>query len=67
MISDDVSPEIERLIHVVIKSMVEKTNSNLKTPIGFRQVYMEACKLKTNYKYDYSKLRNTSTCKRYFT
>ena len=31
MISDDVSPEIERLIHVVIKSMVEKTNSNLKT------------------------------------
>ena len=47
MISDDVSPEIERLIHLVIKSMVEKTNSNLKTPIGFRQVYMEACKLET--------------------
>ena len=56
MISDDVSPEIERLIHLVIKSMVEKTNSNLKTPIGFSQVYMEACKLETNYKYDYSDL-----------
>ncbi len=56
MISDDVSPEIERLIHVVIKSMVEKTNSNLKTPIGFRQVYMEACKQETSYKYDYSSL-----------
>ena len=56
MISDDVSPEIERLIHLVIKSMVEKTNSNLKTPIGFNQVYMEACKLEPNYKYDYSDL-----------
>jgi hypothetical protein len=56
MISDDVSPEIERLIHLVIKSMVEKTNSNLKIPIGFRQVYMEACKREPNYKYDYSDL-----------
>jgi hypothetical protein len=56
MISDDVSPEIERLIHVVIKTMVEKTKSNLKTPIEFRQVYMEACKQETNYKYDYSNL-----------
>ena len=56
MISDDVSPEIERLIHLVIKSMVEKTNSNLKTPIGFNLVYMEACKLEPNYKYDYSDL-----------
>ena len=56
MISDDVSPEIGRLIHLVIKSMVEKTNSNLKTSIGFRQVYMEACKLEPNYKYDYSDL-----------
>ena len=56
MISDDVSPEIERLIHLVIKSMIEKTNSNLKTSIGFRQVYIEACKLEPNYKYDYSDL-----------
>ena len=56
MVSDDVSPEIGRLIHIVIKSMVEKTNSNLKTSIGFRQVYMEACKLESNYEYDYSDL-----------
>jgi len=56
MISDDVSPEVRRLIYLVVKGMIEKTKRNLKTSIRFRQVYMEACKMDTNNKYDYSNL-----------
>ena len=56
MISDDVSPEVRRLIYLVVKGMIEKTKRNLKTSIRFSQVYMEACKMDTNNKYDYSNL-----------
>jgi len=56
MISDDVSPEVRRLIYLVVKGLIEKTKRNLKTSIRFRQVYMEACKMDTNNKYDYSNL-----------
>jgi len=56
MISDDVSPEVRRLIYLVVKGMIEKTKRNLKTPIRFSQVYIEACKMDTNNKYDYSNL-----------
>ena len=55
MISD-VSPEVRRLIYLVVKGMIEKTKRNLKTSIRFSQVYMEACKMDTNNKYDYSNL-----------
>ena len=56
MISDDVSPEVRRLIYLVTKTMIEKTKSNLKASIGFGQVYMEACKKDTKNKYDHSNL-----------
>lgn len=56
MISDDVSPEVRRLIYLVTKTIIEKTKSNLKASIGFGQVYMEACKKDTENKYDYSNL-----------
>jgi len=56
MISDDVSPEVRRLIYLVTKTMIEKTKSNLKASIRFGQVYMEACKKDTKNKHDYSNL-----------
>ena len=56
MLSDEVSPEIRRTIYLVVKSMIKKTKSNLRTPIKFRQVYMEACKMDTKNKYDHSNL-----------
>ena len=56
MISDDVSPEVRRLIYLVTKTMIEKTKSNLKASIRFEQVYMEACKKDTKNKHDYSNL-----------
>ena len=56
MISDDVSPEVRRLIDLVTKTIIEKTKSNLKASIGFGQVYMEACKKDTKNKYDHSNL-----------
>ena len=56
MISEDVSPELRRLIYLVTRTIIEKTKSNLKTSIKFRQVYMEACKKDIKNKYDYSNL-----------
>lgn len=56
MISDDVSPEVRRLIYLVTKTMIEKTKSNLKASIRFGQVYEEACKREAKNKYDYSNL-----------
>ena len=56
MLSDEASPEIRRAIYLVVKSMIEKTKRNLRTPIKFRQAYEEACKRDTENKYDHSNL-----------
>ena len=42
MLSDEVSPEGRQLVHIVVKSLIEKTKNNLKSPVTFEQVYMEA-------------------------
>ena len=54
MLTNEVSPEIRRIIHLVVKSMIEKTKSDLKIPIRFRQAYEEACKkdINNNNKHD---------------
>jgi len=60
MLSNEVSPEIRRLVHLVVKTMIEKTKSDLKISIRFRQAYEEACKKDTNNnnnKYDPSHLQ----------
>ena len=59
MLTNEVSPEIRRIIHLVVKSMIEKTKSDLKIPIRFRQAYEEACKkdINNNNKYDPSHLQ----------
>ena len=56
MISKDISPEVRRLVHLFVKTMIEKTKSNLRSPIRFRQTYEEACNRDTNNKYDLSNL-----------
>jgi hypothetical protein len=58
MLSDEVSPEIRRLIYLVLKSMIEKTKTDLRVPVAFEQVYVEVCKMdtKTNNKHDHSNL-----------
>jgi hypothetical protein len=56
MISDDVSPEVRQLIYLVTKTIIEKTKSNLKASIKFRQAYTEACKKDTKNKFDHSNL-----------
>ena len=56
MISDDVSPEVRRLIYLVTKTIIEKTKNNLNASIRFRLVYDEACKKDTKNKYDFSNL-----------
>ena len=48
MLPYEISPEIRRLVHLVVKSMIEKTKSDLNIPIRFRQAYEEACKRDTN-------------------
>jgi hypothetical protein len=48
MLPNEVSPEIRRLVHIVVKTMIEKTKSDLKISIRFRQAYEEACKKDTN-------------------
>ncbi len=53
MRSNEVSPEIRRIIHLVVKTMNEKTKSDLKIPIRFRQAYEEACKRDTNNNNEY--------------
>jgi hypothetical protein len=61
MLPYEISPEVRRLVHLVVKSMIEKTKSDLKIPIRFKQVYVEACKIDTNNnnnnKYDPSHLQ----------
>jgi hypothetical protein len=59
MLPYEISPEIRRLVHLVVKSMIEKTKSDLKISIRFKQVYEEACKKDTNNnnKYDPSHLQ----------
>ena len=56
MLSDEVSPEVRQLVHIVIKSLIEKTKSNLKSPVTFEQVYMEAYTRDINKKYDHLNL-----------
>ncbi len=56
MIPDDISPEMRRLVHLVVKTMTEKTKSDLQVPIEFRQAFEEACKMDTRNKYDHSNL-----------
>jgi hypothetical protein len=56
MISKDISPELQRLVHLVVKTMIERTKSDLQVPIGFTQAYEQACNKDTNNKYDYSNL-----------
>jgi hypothetical protein len=53
MLTNKVSPEIRRKIHLVVKTMIEKTKSDLKIPIRFEQVYEEACKIDTNNNNNY--------------
>jgi len=55
MISKDISPEVRRLVHLFVKTMIEKTKSNL-SPIRFRQAHEEACNRDTNNRYDLSNL-----------
>ena len=56
MLSDEVSLEVQQLVHIVIKSLIEKTKSNLKSPVIFEQVYTEACKRDTDKKHDHLNL-----------
>ncbi|MDQ4073039.1 MAG: hypothetical protein M3162_01905 [Thermoproteota archaeon] len=35
---------IKRLTYGIIKSMIDKTNQDLKTPVKFVEVYEDACK-----------------------
>ena len=56
MLSDEVSLEVRQLVHIVVKSLIEKTKSNLKSPVTFEQVYMEACTRDINKKHDHSNL-----------
>ena|SRR5687768_13383587 len=48
MLPNEVSPEVRRLVHLVVKTMIEKTKSDLNIPIRFRQAYEGACKKDTN-------------------
>jgi uncharacterized protein YijF (DUF1287 family) len=59
MLPYEISPEVRRLVHLVVKSMIEKTKSDLKISIRFRQAYEEACKkdINNNNKYDPSHLQ----------
>jgi hypothetical protein len=56
MISDDVSPAVRRLTYRILKSIIEKTNNNLRIPIRFGQLYMEACNRDTDNRYESSNL-----------
>ncbi len=38
------------IVHLVVKSMMEKTRSNLTSPVELEQVYLEAYRRDTNKK-----------------
>ncbi len=48
MLPDKVSPEVRH--SPVVKSMIEKTRSNLISPVELEQVHLEACRRDTNKK-----------------